>query len=121
MHCLRLPYLEVSPVSGPQNTHLTAQLCCAILSNGMKEILHGFEVETCTELPCKDGEADYDSATYRRFDCKTLDDAQRLARKLLPNDKWGSVAITEFRREPFEPGFPVLHKEYVADTTYVES
>lgn len=87
-----------------------------------KPLLHGYEVETTVELPpTPEGEPDYDKAIYRRFDCPTKEEAMSLARRLLPNDKWGAVSVTEFVREPFEHGCPVLHKEYVSDPEYVEA
>ncbi len=85
------------------------------------ELLHGWEVETCVELPpTPDGDADYDNAKYRRFDCVTLEQARVLAKRLVLDDKFGSVAITEFVREPYEPGCPAFRKEYVSDSQYVD-
>jgi len=87
-----------------------------------KPLLAGYEVCTCVELPVKDGDTDYDNAVYRRFDCETKKQAITLAMRLLPNDCWGSVEVTEFIREYFDPECPGagLHKVYTSDTKYVE-
>lgn len=73
-------------------------------------IIAGYEVETCMSLPIKDGEADYDSAEYRRFDfpLTSLDAAKRKAKQLLPNDKWGAVTINEFHLEPLVENAPMM-------------
>lgn len=86
------------------------------------ELLKGYEVETCVELPTTEwGDADLDRAKYRRFDCPTKPKAVELAKRLLPADQFGSVVVTEFVREPYEPGCRALRKEYVSDPDYVEA
>ena len=84
-------------------------------------MMEGYEVETCVYLPVKDGDTDYDGATYRRFDIASKDEAIGLAQRLLPKDCWGSVVITPFHREPFDSHYPsVLHKVYDGDSFYVD-
>lgn len=84
-------------------------------------MLWGYEVQTCIDLPVKDGDTDYDSAVYRAFDCPTKREALSLAAKLLPDDKWGGVEVTEFIRELYDQDCPAAgwHKIYIGDTEYV--
>jgi hypothetical protein len=79
------------------------------------KINRGFEVETCVHLPRNEfGDADVDAADYHCFDCATKEQALRLAKRLLPNDKFGSVTITEFE---VVDGY----KEFTADPEYVDN
>jgi hypothetical protein len=56
----------------------------------------GYEVESMIDLPLIDGEADYDSAKYKRAYVATHDEAVKLARQWLPTDFWGGIRITEY-------------------------
>lgn len=83
--------------------------------------MRGWEVETCVNLPpTPEGEADYDNATYKCYEVDTHEQALALANRLLPNDCFGAIEVNEFYREPYEPGFPGLRKEYIGESEYVE-
>jgi len=82
-------------------------------------MLKGFEVETCVHVPLfPDGSCDLDKADYRVTEVKTLPEAMRLAKELLPNDFFGSVRVTEFEREEVEYGY--WSKEYIGETQHIE-
>lgn len=93
-----------------------------IINPNVADLLQGFEVENCIKLNSfEDGSIDHDSAIYKRFDCKTRKEAIKLAKKLLPCDKFGCVSIVEFIRESFERKYPnVFHKVYVGNAFYVD-
>jgi hypothetical protein len=76
----------------------------------------GFEVEWVPHVPILDtGEADIDNATVKHRDFADIESARIFAKLVLDEDFFGSVAITPFEYVPFEPGFPLLDKEYTGD------
>lgn len=87
------------------------------------QLLRGYEVRTCVELPLKYGEVDHDNARYCAFHVETKRKAKELARHLLPKDKWGGVEITEFRLEYYDEACPAagMHRVYTSDPEYIEA
>jgi hypothetical protein len=85
-------------------------------------LLKGYEVEWCKGVPVDEesGDADLDAADMRIKDFADLEAARRFARKKLPEDWFGSVRITPFELQPYEPGYPGLCKEYVGNPEYIE-
>lgn len=83
----------------------------------------GFEVDVTTELPPdENGQPDYDKATHHLINCTSRSQAEQFARIWLTRDKWGAVAITEYRIEDLADTRPSpTHKVYTADTFYVEA
>lgn len=86
------------------------------------KLLKGYEVEICVELPFVEGttDADIDRAKYVRRDFATRDEAIKHAIANLDRDKFGSVVVTEFDSEEYEPGIGIYHREYVRDSEYVD-
>jgi hypothetical protein len=88
----------------------------------MTRLMKGWEVEWCKNVPVdkESGDADIDRADMHCRDFATKEQAMAFAKKKLPEDWFGSVRVTEFALEPFEPGYPGLTKEYVGQTEYIE-
>lgn len=80
----------------------------------------GFEVEWCAGCPVRDGETDLDNADMRIAEFEDIKAARRFAKKKLPQDFFGSVRITQFELQPFEPGYPGLTKEYIGEPEYID-
>lgn len=85
-----------------------------------KRLMAGWEVEWCAGCPVRDGETDLDNADMRFADFSNKEDAVAYANKVLAKDFFGSVLVTQFEMQPFEPGYPGLTREYVSDPEYVE-
>lgn len=79
-----------------------------------KRLMAGFEVEWCKDVPKIPGTNDSD---MDRADWRTQD----FAKDRLPHDYFGSVRVTPFEMEEYEPGCGAYHKVYTADSTHVEN
>lgn len=80
-----------------------------------KPLMRGWEVDTIVELPGNEyGDALFDEAKHRLFECATKEAAIKKAKELLPQDCLHAVLVTEFWRELREPEFPLAgyYKEY---------
>jgi hypothetical protein len=88
----------------------------------MARLMNGYEVEWCAGVPVDEesGDADLDRADMRIEDFADIKAARRFAKKKLKEDWFGSVRITPFALEPFEPGYPGLTKEYTGEPEYIE-
>ena len=86
----------------------------------MARLLKGYEVEWCAGCPVVDGDTDLDRADMRIEDFTDLKAARRFARKKLEDDFFGSVRITPFEYQPYEPGYPGLTREYTGEPEYIE-
>ncbi len=86
-----------------------------------KSLSEGWEVEYCYDLP-KDSEgySDIDAAKYASLDFKTKDEAMQHAKIVLPLDQFGSVRVTQFHSEQYEPGVRAYFREYDGDSIHVE-
>ena len=80
----------------------------------------GFEVEWCAGCPVRDGETIMDAADWRFKDFADKPAAMAFAAKVLPKDFFGSVRVTEFEMQPYEPGYPGLCREHIGDPEYVD-
>lgn len=91
--------------------------------NTKREIKHGWEVEWCPSVRTfEDGSMDPSSVEYHSKDFADKAKAEAFSKTKLAVDVFGSVRITEFRREPISPEYPWhTHKEYVSDPFYVEN
>lgn len=90
----------------------------------MARLMKGWEVEWCAGCPVdkETGDTDLDAADMRAkdFPLDQKDKALAFAKERLKEDFFGSVRVTEFYLEPFEPGYPGLTREYVGESEYVE-
>lgn len=88
----------------------------------MDRLLRGYEVEWCAGCPVDEesGDTDLDRADMRCKDFADLKAARRFAKKKVGDDFFGSVRITPFEYQPYEPGYPGLCKEYTGESEYVE-
>ena len=90
----------------------------------MARLHEGYEVEWCAGCPvdAESGDTDLDAADMRikDFPKSQLEQARAFARRKLEEDFFGSVRITPFELQPYEPGYPGLTKEYVGDPEYIE-
>ena len=89
----------------------------------LTKLSEGWEVEWCTELPCVEGtnDADIDRAKYQRADYPTKSEAMKVAKRVLRFDQFGSVRVTQFHSERYEPDCPATYREYDGDSIIVES
>lgn len=89
----------------------------------MARLMKGWEVEWCSHVPVIDGDAQLDDAVmhFKDFPIEQKDKAVEFAKKKLEIDWFGSVRITEFYMEPFEPGYPGLTREYSGQPEYIDS
>jgi hypothetical protein len=78
----------------------------------------GFEVEWTTDVPEENGESDFDAGTVNVKDFRTFEAATAYARKIFPEDFFGSVRITEWESLPYEEGYPGRYKETVREWFY---
>lgn len=106
---------------------LPRKLLAVATSIGMHAIALGtraYEVEWCSDLgPVNEfGETELDSWVYERRICATRESAMDLAKKLLPLDKVGAVAVTEVEyADPYGDNLPHTFRwEYVGETEHVE-
>ncbi len=87
-----------------------------------KSLSEGWEVEWCYHL---EGDpyngVDPDSAKYQYQDFRTKEQALAFAKKVLPKDKWGSVRVSNFHSEFYEPDCPATFREYYGDSILVEA
>lgn len=81
-----------------------------------------YEVEWTSDVPNDEcGDAILDAAvTHTRY-FKTRAAALRFAAKVLPQDYFGAVAVTECHEEPYEPGSIGTYIEYDSEPEYVEA
>lgn len=86
-----------------------------------KRLMRGWEVEWCAGCPVVDGETMLDDADMRFADFSNKEDAIAFAKKVLERDFFGSVRVTEFEMQPYEPGYPGLCREYIADPEYIDA
>jgi hypothetical protein len=82
-----------------------------------RKLLAGFEVEWCFALPIIEGTNDCDpgNARYARADFAEKSKALAFAKKMLPQDCFGAVQVTEFEMRQFEVGIPAYYREYIGD------
>jgi hypothetical protein len=88
----------------------------------MVRLMKGYEVEWCAGCPVdpESGDTDLDAADMRIKDFADLKAARRFAKKKLAEDFFGSVRITPFELQPYEPGYPGLTREYIGEPEYIE-
>lgn len=84
------------------------------------KIKKGWEVEWCAGCPVRDGETILDEADMRIADFSKKNDALKFARRMLTKDFFGSVRVTQFEMQPYEPGYPGLTREYISEAEYVD-
>lgn len=86
------------------------------------KLMHGWEVEWCSELPIDEfGDTDMDRAVMCFRDFQTLEAARKFAKRILPKDQFGVVTINEFQMIPFEPGYPPTDRDYIGRAEHIES
>lgn len=84
-------------------------------------IKSGWEVEWCANLPRNEfGDADIDNADFRTRDFSEQAKALDFAREMLSKDAFGSVRVTPFEMEEYEPGCGAYHKVFTADSEHIE-
>ena len=74
-----------------------------------------YEVEWCTHIPPMPempDEGDHDNAVFEVEDFRTEAEALAKAKEVLPLDQYGSVRISPFHVERYEPGYPATYREY---------
>lgn len=87
----------------------------------MNTLKEGWEVEYCDNLPRDEhGDADIDRATYVVRDFATKRAALRYAKKVLPLSAFGSVRVTQFYSERYEPELPATFREYLGESIFIE-
>ena len=82
----------------------------------------GYEVEWCSHIPeLYPGEADHDNAVCHFEDFRTLEEAKAFAKKVYPQDQYGSVRITPFEIVRLSDEYPFgKTREHTADPEYYE-
>jgi hypothetical protein len=66
------------------------------------DISKGYVVEVCTKIGLNSiGEFCYDRCEYDMHEVRTLEQARKLARELLPQDQFGEIAVRPFVRDKF--------------------
>lgn len=83
--------------------------------------MSGWEVEWCNYIERDEDGIDPDSARYCTKDFDTKERAVAYAEKMLPYDQFGSVRVTPFHSEQYEPGVPAYYREHDGDSEYVEA
>lgn len=79
--------------------------------------MEGYEVESCVELPIKDGDADYDAAKYLRTWVATREEAELWAREHLEKDCWGSISVIPYVLTPYREFPKIMHLDYTGRRT----
>lgn len=83
-----------------------------------------WEVEWCSDLGPLDecGDTNIDSWVYKRRICATREAAIKLAKKMLPLDKVGAVAVTEVEFiDPYGDNiYRTFRWEYVSETEHIQ-
>lgn len=89
----------------------------------MANLMKGWEVEWCSDVPVIDGDAQLDDAKmhFKDFPLDKKAEAVAFAKEKVKDDWFGSVRITEFEMVPYEPGYPGLCREHVGQPEYIES